>query len=33
VAVYVFLPVGYPAPDRRVPVLTKKSLDHVMIVK
>jgi iodotyrosine deiodinase len=30
---YVVLPVGYPAPDCRVPVLTKKSLDHVMIVK
>jgi iodotyrosine deiodinase len=30
---FVVLPVGYPAPDCRVPVLTKKSLDHVMIVK
>jgi len=30
---YVVLPVGYPAPDCRVPVLTKKSLDHVLIVK
>jgi nitroreductase len=30
---YVVLPVGYPAPDCRVPVLTKKSLDDVMIVK
>lgn len=30
---YVVLPVGYPAPDCRVPVLTKKSLDDVMSVK
>ena len=30
---FVVLPVGYPAPDCRVPVLSKKSLDEVMIVK
>ncbi len=29
---FVVLPVGYPAPDCRVPVLPKKSLDDVMIV-
>jgi nitroreductase len=26
---YLLIPVGYPAPDARVPVLTKKSLDEV----
>lgn len=30
---FVVLPVGYPAPDCRVPVLSKKTLDEVMIVK
>jgi iodotyrosine deiodinase len=29
---YVVLPVGYPAPDCRVPVLQKKQLNKVMIV-
>ncbi|MCU0498834.1 MAG: nitroreductase family protein [Anaerolineae bacterium] len=29
---YVVLPVGYPADDARVPVITKKPLDEVMIV-
>ncbi|MEO7022203.1 MAG: nitroreductase family protein [Ktedonobacteraceae bacterium] len=29
---YVVLPVGYPAPNCRVPVLHKKRLDEVMIV-
>ena len=29
---YVVLPVGYPAPDCRVPVLRKKTLDEAMIV-
>ncbi len=29
----IVLPVGYPAPDCRVPILTKKALDEVMIVK
>lgn len=28
---YVVLPVGYPAPDAQVPVITKKSIDEVMI--
>lgn len=30
---YVVLPVGYPAENCRVPVLRKKSLDEVMIVR
>lgn len=30
---FVLLPVGYPAPECRVPVLTKKSLDEVMIIR
>jgi nitroreductase len=30
---FVVLPVGYPSPDCRVPVLSKKSLDEIMIVK
>jgi nitroreductase len=30
---FVVLPVGYPAPDCRVPVITKKPLNEVMIVK
>jgi len=30
---FVVLPVGYPAPDCRVPVLAKKPLDDVMIVQ
>jgi iodotyrosine deiodinase len=29
---YVVIPVGYPAEDAKVPVITKKSLDEVMIV-
>lgn len=29
---YVVLPVGYPAPDCRVPMLSKKTLDEAMIV-
>ncbi|MBZ0300571.1 MAG: nitroreductase family protein [Anaerolineae bacterium] len=28
---YVLIPVGYPAEDARVPVITKKSLDQVMV--
>jgi nitroreductase len=28
----VVIPVGYPAPDARVPVLAKKTLDEVMVV-
>jgi iodotyrosine deiodinase len=30
---FVVLPVGYPAPDCRVPVFSKKPLDEIMIVK
>ncbi len=30
---FVILPVGYPAPDCRVPVLTKKPLDEILIVR
>jgi iodotyrosine deiodinase len=30
---FVVLPVGYPSPDCRVPVLSKKPLNEVMIVK
>jgi len=30
---YVLIPVGYPAEDAQVPVITKKPLDEVMIVK
>ena len=30
---FVVLPVGYPAPDCRVPVLSKKPLNEIMIVK
>lgn len=30
---FVILPVGYPAEDCRVPVLRKKALDEVMIVR
>jgi len=29
---YVLIPVGYPADDAQVPVITKKPLDEVMIV-
>lgn len=29
---YLLIPVGYPAPDARVPVLTKKALDEVCVV-
>jgi iodotyrosine deiodinase len=29
---YVVIPVGYPAADAQVPIITKKSLDEVMIV-
>ncbi len=29
---YVVIPVGYPAADAKVPVITKKPLDEVMIV-
>jgi hypothetical protein len=29
---FVVLPVGYPAPDCRVPVLAKKPLDELMVV-
>ncbi len=28
---YVVIPVGYPAPDARVPVITKKPLDEILI--
>jgi nitroreductase len=28
---YVLIPVGYPADDAQVPVITKKSLDEVMV--
>ena len=28
---FLLIPVGYPAPDAKVPVLTKKALDEVMI--
>ncbi len=30
---YVVIPVGYPAPDAKVPRITKKGLDEVMVVK
>lgn len=30
---FVLLPVGYPAEDATVPVLTKKPLDQVMVVR
>jgi hypothetical protein len=30
---FVVLPVGYPAPECRVPVLSKKSLEEVMILR
>jgi hypothetical protein len=33
VTTYVFLPIGYPAPDCHMPVLLRKALDDVMIVK
>ncbi|MEP7290698.1 MAG: nitroreductase family protein, partial [Chloroflexota bacterium] len=29
---YVVIPVGYPADDTRVPVISKKALDDVLIV-
>jgi iodotyrosine deiodinase len=29
---YVIIPVGYPAVDAKVPMITKKSLDEVMII-
>jgi nitroreductase len=28
---YVVIPVGYPAPDAKVPNITKKSLDEIMV--
>ncbi len=28
---YVLIPVGYPAPDCRVPDLRRKSLDEIMV--
>ncbi len=28
---YVLIPVGYPAPDCRVPDLQRKSLDEIMV--
>lgn len=30
---YVVIPVGYPTTDAQVPVITKKSLDEIMIVR
>ncbi len=30
---YVVIPVGYPAEDAQVPVITKKPLDEIMIVR
>lgn len=30
---YLLIPVGYPAPDARVPDITRKSLDEVLVVK
>lgn len=29
---YVVIPVGYPAPDAKVPTITKKPLDEIMVV-
>jgi len=29
---YLLIPVGYPAPDARVPVISKKTLDEVRVV-
>ncbi len=28
---YVVIPVGYPAADAQVPVISKKSLDEIMV--
>jgi hypothetical protein len=30
---FVVIPVGYPAPDAKVPRIPKKGLDEVMVVK
>ena len=32
-APFLLLPVGYPAPDARVPDITKKSLDEVREIR
>jgi hypothetical protein len=29
---YLLIPVGYPAKDARVPVISRKPLDEVMVV-
>ena len=28
---FVMIPVGYPAPDARVPLISKKSLDDILV--